>query len=269
MQEKLSWKQLNEDVQASEGLRLLLIDVDPVHGKIERALVQTLETLSLAPNTFLYLVSDNPPSFWLPILEHGNVGLVCENGIFIRHPMALRVTLSSDVPSRRVSEMQHLNDWIQLVEPGGDDTWRARLLPLIKQQISHIPGASLGDQERMIVCSFEAGDGEQSAWQATELASILEKAVGSASVRVEVKGNQVQVRSAIIDRTTAFRRIVADIENTTGSKLGFCLGLDLDDPLLQAVTELVPHVCPISLGKRASLARFYIDSALEIAQLRL
>lgn len=277
---------MNEHLGTIGGHKLLLLDIDPLivdrkPGTVERKLLETINALSqVSPSTLLYLFSDMPRAFWLSIFEHGNVGLVCENGVFIRHPMSLRVSLCSEGGSNPTTTATALSnsserttaydmeDWIQLVEPGGEDSWRGRLLPILQQQIALIPGALITDQERMLVCSFASCEREYGAWQADELARSLEKAVGMAPVRVEAKREQVLVTSAIIDRSTALRRITADIE-AVGIKVKFCLCLDLDDGLLKTAQETIPEVCSIVVGRRPSSAKFFVDAVSEIAQLQV
>ena len=261
--------------------KLILLELDEALATLpERRIFDEIDRLAHLSRTFVYIFTGGTRAEWQDRLVHGNVGLVCEFGCFIRHPLSVRIHQSSSPADSRTPlglvgggrSPPMADDWIQLAEHS-DDSWRDRVRPLLQFYTEHTPGARLEEREKMVVWHFGEAEREFGAWQASELQTSLEKMVGHAPVNVLLEQSRLEVRTSMVDQSVALRRILTDLgESTVGWVLatkerkeddGMLATLSLTEGLMNETT----CVFTVSIGKRPSSAQYYVDSPSELVQL--
>lgn len=259
------------------------ISVSPHRGDRYKGAAHLLETISqmaLRPGTLVYLLAGEGRRTMENIFSHGNVGLVSENGCFLRHPMSLRAALErgrfgvkekneANCPTSAAVEG---DGWIKLAEHLGEEGWRERVEALLRFYTDHTPGSKVEEREKTLVWNYADCEREYAQWQASELQASLEKILGQAPVRVAMATHSLCVLPAQVDRIVAARRILADLsvtEQPISLTLVACQE-PADDGLFtifsQAPLTNCEHVT-LTIGKRKSSAKYYVSGIASLTPL--
>lgn len=221
------------------------------------------------------------------IFAHSNVGLIAENGAFLRHPHSVRAKLmvdgmgnggedwieivDNDPSSMNLNALvlHHLNlnsaggNPIPTLSPSSATSSSSITSPIKDSIISQLqmftsstPGSTIIERERTIQWQYSGTDSEFANWQAGELCSQLKRTIDSGShIRVnhDVIHKQVEVRMTNVDRMTAIKTLLADLKRCGGVTIGFLLMLaeSLDDIDTDAGRALI---CP---GEDAAIKIYF------------
>lgn len=260
------------------------ISVSPQRGdryKGDGHFLEILSQVALQPGTLVYLLAGEGRRTMESIFSHGNVGLVSENGCFLRHPMSLRAVLEkSRLGAKDKSESNRSttsaavegDGWIKLAEHIGEEGWRERVEALLRFYTDHTPGSRMEEREKILVWNYTDCEREYAQWQASELQASLEKILSQAPARVVMGMHTLSVLPAQVDRIVAARRILADLsvaERPISLTLVACQET-ADDGLFnlfsQAPTTSGEHVT-FTIGKRKSSAKYYISGIANLTPL--
>lgn len=267
---KITLEILQDKMTNIDGSRLILIDYDLLlrDAKIFRAhseIVDAVNLLSHSAKTRVYMITGQSRAIMEMAFSHGNVGLICEYGCFIRHPIELRLCLASS------SQSPLTDDWIQLSELG-DETWRERIKSLVKFYTDHTPGSYVEEREKVIIWHFEEADLEFGAWQASELQANLEKILGHVPVAIHLEKDSLTIRPALVDYSIAMRRVMTDLEKADSAcGLIACISNLVDDLKLSSIATQWPsikQILPICMSKKKMTSNgYHIDNAKELLPL--
>lgn len=261
----------------SKDWRLILVGEDEIcgpalatqenggYGRPDVRIIASLSRLANTLNTLVYVLSSRQRSSLEEVFAHSNVGLVCEHGSFIRHPMEVRLRLASLASSSSPRE-----DWIELASHG-DESWREKIAALLKFYTDHTPGSFMEEREKIVAWHFGNSDQEFVAWQAAELQANLEKLLSHAPVSVSPRKTTLEIRPSLVDKSAALRRIIGDLGSLQVT-CDFVLGVEdgVNDDTVFTTTEQQLQdaaIFTITIGKRRSTARYYVDSLNELTHL--
>ena len=263
---RLSPDNLKDSYRASTQARLIIISMDNFTGaKVKfklkgiNKLMEATSQLATSPKTMVYILSNAERHAMERLFPHGNVGLVSEQGCYLRHPMQLRVQLLNIDKGNSFKD-----DWVDMTGHS-DEAWRERIAPILSFYTDHTPGAVLEERERILVWDFSDCEQEYGQWQASELQANLEKILTAAPVTISLSSSTLELRPSLIDKAVALRRILSDTEKIN-MKFDFIWSLSYDSSSDERLFSVISgteslqgaKVFTTSVGKKRSAAQYYL-----------
>ncbi|KAJ3026341.1 Trehalose-6-P synthase/phosphatase complex synthase subunit [Rhizophlyctis rosea] len=212
------------------------------------------------------------------------VGLSAEHGCFYKHPANLIDQIrtperesspsppSSDTdPTEGTNPSQQpeffrrkTNDgWIALVDHV-DSAWRETIRPLFQHYTERTPGSFIEEKEINLTWRYESADPEFGAWQAAELQVNLEKILSHMAVSIILGNKTLELRPSTVDKATAARSILKDLNSPEESDFLLCVGDGkTDEPVFTFLGE-VEGSWTATVGKKQTEAQYYLEGVADV-----
>ncbi|KAJ3337194.1 Trehalose-6-P synthase/phosphatase complex synthase subunit [Kappamyces sp. JEL0680] len=159
------------------------------------------------------------------------------------------------------------SNWYALVDQV-DSSWRSTILPLFQHYTERTPGSFIEEKEINLTWQYRNADPEFGIWQATELQVNLEKILSHLPVSIILGNKTLELRPSSIDKATAAKAILADLNASSEADFLLCIGDGKNDEgLFSLLTE--PWQITATVGKKRTDARYYIDSVRDVESLIL
>lgn len=144
-----------------------------------------------------------------------------------------------------------------------DSSWRTTILPLFQHYSERTPGSFIEEKEINLTWHYRNADPEFGIWQATELQVNLEKILSHLPVSIILGNKTLELRPSSIDKATAAKAILADLDASTQADFLLCIGDGKNDEgLFGILTE--PWQYTVTVGKKRTEAHFYLDSVRDV-----
>ena len=176
---------------AATGPRLLLLDYDgtltpprlrkgtaPAAASHAR-LLQSLEALCSDPLTAVFIVSGRGRAALQSLFGSlPALGLVAEEGVFVRWPVGWRGQRRSD--GAKVDRL----GWEALFPLLGPK-WKSDVLDVAREYATHTDGSWVEDKEASVEWHYDQTDAQYGSWQAVELSKLLTRMLADSPIRVK------------------------------------------------------------------------------------
>ena len=232
----------------------------PAKANPSSKVLQVLKDLSQDEKNNIFLMSQTERSVmesWFGELQ--KVGLVAENGTFIKYPRE--------------------TEWKKFGFKGAE--WRSAAVDLTSSYVAKTEGASLTEKESSVTFQFCEADPEFGEWQAKELMlhlnNILKPNLGECEV---VPGPcRIEVRPRGVSKSAALMQIISKVHERLGA-VDFLLSVSgADDEIFTSIQKLIEqqssflaygemlHSYKVTVGIKPSLASYYVMDSEELAHL--
>ncbi|KAJ3069281.1 Trehalose-6-P synthase/phosphatase complex synthase subunit [Podochytrium sp. JEL0797] len=162
--------------------------------------------------------------------------------------------------------------WLALVDHIDNSTWCHEIRPLFQYYTERTPGSFVEEKEVNLTWHYRNADPEFGMWQAAELHVNLEQILNHLAVSVILGNKTVEVRPSMVDKATAARSVVRDLEGLFGQgSVDFvcCLGDGKTDEVvfsyLNEAFEGEAVTCTV--GRKETEARFWVEGVKEVGVL--
>ncbi|KAJ3009031.1 UNVERIFIED_CONTAM: Trehalose-6-P synthase/phosphatase complex synthase subunit [Siphonaria sp. JEL0065] len=161
--------------------------------------------------------------------------------------------------------MQH--GWLSLVDDQSDSSnssWSQEILPLFQYYTERTPGSFVEEKEINLTWHYRNADPEFGMWQAAELHVNLEQILNHLAVSVILGNKTVEVRPSMVDKASAARSVVHDL-NAVGESVDFfaCIGDGkTDEVVFQYLNDGFGEdggVVTCTVGRKQTEARYYLE----------
>ncbi|GMJ04538.1 TREHALOSE -6-PHOSPHATASE SYNTHASE S6 [Hibiscus trionum] len=219
--------------------------------------IEILNSLCQDKNNIVFIVSAKSRKMlteWFSPCE--KLGIAAEHGYFLR--------------------LQRDMEWETCV-PLVDCTWKQIAEPVMKQYTETTDGSNIEDRETALVWCYEDADPDFGSCQAKELLNHLESVLANEPVTVKSGQNVVEVKPQGVSKGLVAKRLLSRMQEK-GMLPGFvlCIGDDRsDEDMFEVITSSIagPTINPraevfaCTVGKKPSMAKYYLDDTVEIVRL--
>ncbi|TPX54655.1 hypothetical protein SeMB42_g00167 [Synchytrium endobioticum] len=279
------WKELYTVTQkfiASQKKKVVFLDYDgtlttahklPEFAKPPSAILDTLRKLSSHPDVYVYILSGRSRLHLDRWFADTGVGLSAEHGCFYRHPNKPGLENLDD------NGNNHLNDpsdttirrrqdgWFALVD-SVDPSWRETIRPLFKHYTERTPGSFIEEKEVNMTWHYRNADPEFGSWQAAELQVNLEKILSHMAVSIILGNKTLELRPASVDKGTAARAILKDLDFKEEVDFLLCIGDGkTDEVVFSHLSSADPEALTATVGKKQTEAKCYLESVTSVTDL--
>ncbi len=196
---------------------------------------------SLAQRATVYLMSGRPPDVLDAWFDGIPIGLVCEDGLAVRHP------------HEGWPDIPELNDTVleEIVRPVMTDFYE------------HTPGSRIDRKRASIGWRYRLADPKLGPLRAKELYAQLEESLRGQRYSVLLTARYVEVRSAAHTKTSVVNRLLSRYD---GADFVFCAGNDrIDEEVFEVVLRSGRrHVYTCYVGGRDTTGQYYVESPDEL-----
>ncbi|CAG8455562.1 11472_t:CDS:2 [Ambispora leptoticha] len=275
---RLTIEETVKAVKASTKKKVILLDYDgtltathklPEFAKPSDVIISTLKSLQSRPNTYVYILSGRGRQHLDSWFSSTEIGLSAEHGCFYKHPKILQSTIDpvSNCHSEGRTVKEESNGWYRLVEQV-DPAWKENIRPLFQHYYERTPGSFIEEKEINLTWHYRNTDPEFGAWQATELQINLEKLLSHMALSIEIGNKTLEIRPATVDKSTAVRAILKDLQFVGGVDFILCVGDGkTDEPVFSLLKESYPNSITSTVGKKRTEAKTYIDNVKDVQKL--
>ncbi|KAJ3282888.1 Trehalose-6-P synthase/phosphatase complex synthase subunit [Borealophlyctis nickersoniae] len=288
---KLSVDKVLGDFSKAQKKKVILLDYDgtlPTSHKSpiryvepSSAILNKLKQLTSLPNTYVYILSGRSRTHLDRWFKDAGVGLSAEHGCFYRHPPGLIDEITPPDAANKPAEngegaapastadteifRRKTNDgWIALVDQV-DSSWRETILPLFQHYTERTPGSFIEEKEINLTWHYNSADPEFGAWQAAELQVNLEKILSHLAVSIILGNKTLELRPSTVDKGTAARAILKDLNFPDECDFVLCIGDGkTDEVVFQYLNHETENAITSTVGKKQTEAKFYLDTVEEV-----
>ncbi|TPX37644.1 alpha,alpha-trehalose-phosphate synthase (UDP-forming) [Synchytrium microbalum] len=283
---------VTERFRASHRKKIIFLDYDgtlttahklPEFAKPSSSILDTLTKLGSHPDVYVYILSGRSRLHLDRWFADTGVGLSAEHGCFYRHPNKPGLEFEeldsagspnmsgSSVPSpslREVAARRRQDGWYALVD-SVDPSWRETIRPLFKHYTERTPGSFIEEKEVNITWHYRNTDPEFGTWQAAELQVNLEKILSHMAVSIILGNKTLELRPASVDKATAARAILRDLNGYDSSDVDFilCIGDGKTDEVVFANLREHPQAITATVGKKETEAKFYLEDVSSVSSI--
>jgi trehalose 6-phosphate synthase/phosphatase len=241
---RLSSKKLGDEYIASKK-RLFILDYEGTLISSEimpnpQRTIDTINDLLLDQRNIVYVMSSSEPEeLEAPFRRVPNVGLIAENGCFIR-PFGKK-------------------EWIRAARPEEDcKRWKTQVKDILDYYVIRTPGTRVEGRNCSLIFHYRnAEDPTTAARQAAECANDVNDRFENQSIRAVPVDGAVTVECAECNKATAANLVMKYIEESEDpTKPDFILviGDDREDEVVfhwaNELKDTIPHVTSVSVGVR-------------------
>ena len=282
----------NKFISAS-GKRIIFLDYDGTltsnhkladYAKPSPNVVSLLNSLCQHPNTLVYILSGRSRVHLEKWFASCDVGLVAEHGCFYKHPKGITESLAMTLISSSASSSESLaasdlshqdipigsgthrhmnNEWIVLVDHV-DSTWRDTIRPLFHHYMERTPGSFIEEKEINLTWNYSNADPEFGSWQASELQVNLEKILSHMAVSIIMGNKMLELRPSSVDKSTAVRSILKDLNIGNLCDFILCIGDGKTDEVVFQYMEEIQGSITCTVGKKQTEAHYYVESVRDV-----
>ena len=181
------------------------------------------------------------------------------------------VNNSSDSSTTSTQQQQHQgrtsnNGWYAMVDQV-DSSWRNTIRPLFQHYTDRTPGSFIEEKEINLTWHYRNSDPEFGSWQTTELQMNLEKILSHMAVSIILGNKTLELRPSMVDKATAARAILKDLDAANDCDFLLCMGDGKTDEVLFGLLDDMEFALTATVGKKQTDAKFYVESVKEAEQL--
>ncbi|KAG9287457.1 hypothetical protein G9A89_023829 [Geosiphon pyriformis] len=260
--------------------KIILLDYDgtlttthklPELAKPSDTIISILKKLQSKPDTYVYILSGRGRSHLDKWFSSTGIGLSAEHGCFYKHPQTLRghVDPIGNCQAEGKTLKEESNSWYKLVEQV-DPAWKEAIRPIFQHYLERTPGSFIEEKEINLTWHYRMADPEFGSWQATELQVNLEKVLSHMALSIVLGNKTLEVRPALVDKSTAVRAILKDFQYMDQSGVDFilCIGDGkTDEPVFSFLKETHPKSITSTVGKKQTEAKHYNDNVKDVEKL--
>lgn len=278
---KLTLDLVLERYKASHKKKIVFLDYDgtlttahklPEFAKPASAILDTIAKLSSNSDIYVYILSGRSRLHLDRWFADTGVGLSAEHGCFYRHPNKPDLE-NLDDNGNYLNEMSETmirrrqDGWFALVD-SVDPSWRDTIRPLFKHYTERTPGSFIEEKEVNITWHYKNADPEFGSWQAAELQVNLEKILSHMAVSIILGNKTLELRPASVDKATAARAILKDLDAKEGVDFVLCIGDGkTDEVVFSHLTAVIPDALTVTVGKKQTEAKYYLESVSSVTEL--
>jgi trehalose 6-phosphate synthase/phosphatase len=155
------------------------------------------------------------------------------------------------------------NGWFVLVDQV-DSSWRDTIRPLFQHYLERTPGSFMEEKEINLTWDYSNADVEFGSWQAAELQVNLEKILSHMAVSIIMGGKTLELRPSTVDKSTAVRSILKDLNAAEDCDFLLCIGDGKTDEVVFQFIEEIPGSLTCTVGKKQTEAYYYVDSVKDV-----
>ncbi|KAJ3105265.1 Trehalose-6-P synthase/phosphatase complex synthase subunit [Phlyctochytrium planicorne] len=156
------------------------------------------------------------------------------------------------------------NGWLALVDQV-DSSWRDTIRPLFQHYTERTPGSFIEEKEINITWHYRHADPEFGSWQAAELQVNLEKILSHLAVSIILGNKTLELRPSMVDKASAARAILKDLNANTDDYLILCLGDGkTDEVVFHYLSQDMPGSITATVGKKQTEANYFLDSVKDV-----
>ncbi|KAJ3217078.1 Trehalose-6-P synthase/phosphatase complex synthase subunit [Dinochytrium kinnereticum] len=154
--------------------------------------------------------------------------------------------------------------WLALVDQV-DSSWRDTIRPLFQHYTERTPGSFIEEKEINITWHYRHADPEFGSWQAAELQVNLEKILSHMAVSIILGNKTLELRPSMVDKASAARAILKDLNVTPDEYFILCLGDGkTDEVVFHYLRNEMPGSVTATVGKKQTEAGYYLESVKEV-----
>jgi len=226
--------------------RMIFLDYDgtlvgynekPELATPDESLMQLLKKLIEFPQTELAIVSGRDQKFLDQWFGHLPITLVAEHGYFVKHKNQKWL----------VKETQLKN-------------WKEDLIPVIESFTDRTPGTFIEEKKNSLVWHYRKTDPELAAERTVELKTVLSSLITD-ELHLMDGDKVIEVVSGRYNKGTAVSEILGD----KVADFIICFGDDVTDEFM--FNDLPSHAVNVKVGKKDTLANYYIDKPHDVLSL--
>ncbi|PVV05024.1 hypothetical protein BB560_000459 [Smittium megazygosporum] len=294
--QKLDPRYVQHEFMSAQGIRTIFISYDGTLCKTQdipelavpkEEEISMIKSLSLLPNTLLYISSGRSRDELVSWFGDLNVGLISEHGCFFRHPPNLnlrRKHLNSNgnlkEPSKFITHALQYghpieidNGWFKLLN-GNKASWKETVLPLLQHYTERTPGSLITMKEVTITWHYRLADPEFGLFQANELQNDLEKVLAHLPLSVSMGNRALEIKPSLCTVVTAVKNILANLFQSD-SKVDFIMigGSSKQDELLfnylnnDTSVAQIDHQISFTVGKKQTEAEFFVPDVKSVMKI--
>jgi len=226
--------------------RMIFLDYDgtlvgynekPELATPDESLMQLLKKLSEFPQTEVAIVSGRDQKFLDQWFGHLPITLVAEHGYVVKHKNQKWL----------VKETQLKN-------------WKEDLIPVIENFTDRTPGTFIEEKKNSLVWHYRKTDPELAAERTVELKTVLSSLITD-ELHLMDGDKVIEVVSGRYNKGTAVSEILGD----KAADFIICFGDDVTDEFM--FNDLPSHAVNVKVGKKNTLANYYIDKPHDVLSL--
>ena len=226
--------------------RMIFLDYDgtlvgynekPELATPDEALMQLLKKLIEFPQTEVAIVSGRDQKFLDQWFGHLPITLVAEHGYVVKHKNQKWL----------VKETQLKN-------------WKEDLIPVIENFTDRTPGTFIEEKKNSLVWHYRKTDPELAAERTVELKTVLSSLITD-ELHLMDGDKVIEVVSGRYNKGTAVSEILGD----KAADFIICFGDDVTDEFM--FNDLPSHAVNVKVGKKNTLANYYIDKPHDVVSL--
>ncbi|KAJ3416713.1 Trehalose-6-P synthase/phosphatase complex synthase subunit [Chytridiales sp. JEL 0842] len=170
-------------------------------------------------------------------------------------------------PARTRPPRRSTNGWLALVDQV-DGSWRDTIRPLFQHYTERTLGSFIEEKEVNITWHYRNADPEFGSWQAAELQVNLEKILSHMAVSIILGNKTLELRPSMVDKATAARSIMKDLDIPADCGFMLCLGDGkTDEAVFHCLNTEVEGVWTSTVGRKQTEAKYYVDSVKDVENL--
>ncbi|KAI8847205.1 glycosyltransferase family 20-domain-containing protein [Chytridium lagenaria] len=159
------------------------------------------------------------------------------------------------------------NGWLALVDQV-DSSWRDTIRPLFQHYTERTPGSFIEEKEINITWHYRHADPEFGSWQAAELQVNLEKILSHLAVSIILGNKTLELRPSMVDKASAARAIMKDLNVTSDEFFILCLGDGkTDEVVFHYLRNEMPDAVTATVGKKQTEAGYFVESVKDVEML--
>jgi len=223
--------------------RMIFLDYDgtlvgynekPELATPDESLMQLLKKLIEFPQTEVAIVSGRDQKFLDQWFGHLPITLVAEHGYVVKHKNQKWL----------VKETQLKN-------------WKEDLIPVIENFTDRTPGTFIEEKKNSLVWHYRKTDPELAAERTVELKTVLSSLITD-ELHLMDGDKVIEVVSGRYNKGTAVSEILGD----KAADFIICFGDDVTDEFM--FNDLPSHAVNVKVGKKNTLANYYIDKPHDV-----
>jgi trehalose 6-phosphate synthase/phosphatase len=195
----------------------------------------------LADHARVYVMSGQPPEVLDAWFDGIPIGLICEDGLAVKH-------CGADWPELAVIDRSLLEDVVE---------------PVMRDFYNHTPGSRIEHKRASLAWRFRLADPKLGPLRAKELYSQLEDLSRGSPYTVIANKRAVEVRPAEFTKTSVAEQL---LKHCSDAELVFGAGNDrLDEDMFEVLLRSGrPHVMTCYVGGKDTVGQYFVESTEEL-----
>lgn len=248
----------------------------PEFAKPSKHLSNLLKQLQDMDDVYVYVLSGRSRNYLDKWFNDLGLGLSAEHGCFYKHNK--KWLNRRDVRERIRHSEKHqqtlpffgrksTQGWLSLIDEV-ESPWRDTIRPLLQYYTKRTPGSFIEEKEINMTWNYRNSDPEFGVWQASELFFDIENIITYMAISVVLGNKTVELRPSTIDKASAARAIMSDLDVDNEFDFIMYIGDGQEDEVVFSyLNDYSEDVITAIVGKKQSNGKYCIDNVKEVHKL--